>query len=682
MGLDTRSGLPYRRLVDATQARHLVVEGRPDSKRLADRRLADITSVALVRPEVEAVDSAISDLRAAFPRLARIELQFGEVSDALDLDVALGWRAAAKDLELVVAFVLDRKADAFDALAKRTQALPFELTKTLRTRGVAIRWIVPLIAPLVFRLEGIFSLAQDERVDPRLAPAWALPGWSFEDAALDEDAQLFVRDFLKYRLLDEEVDAYAPKRTAYHRFLLGVVDGVGPRRPAGARPVAHLTEAGLEIGNFPTVEDERDLVVEDAPAERERLFDQVKDVGGVLLDGQRALGVWSRVRMAGERAAPPLAEGTQLESITLIGAYGGEHIGDAAILGGVLLRAHEKFGTKRGILMTQRPDHTRRLVGLLDTPVDLRVELYEHDRIEAAVRETDGVVYAGGPLMDLPKQLVRHLYAISLAKKQDKPIVLEGIGAGPFERKPSEWVGRQIVLAANRISIRTAADQECSILDGLSPELGHDPAFDYLASRGKQLSRLPDEDRVWVDRLLADREDAKVVGLNLRPIRPLFTTGVPVAQRDSYTRFVERRFEERLAEAMKIFSKARRKKVRYVYYPMNAIQFGSSDLKSAYRLARHLRSDVDFRVWEGDATLDGVVALLRRIDAVIAMRFHANIFALSQGCSVIGIDYRPGKRDKVDALLRDRGLYDNVARIDAMSIDWLVECLERTVPAA
>ncbi|MEQ8981249.1 MAG: polysaccharide pyruvyl transferase family protein, partial [Deltaproteobacteria bacterium] len=385
------------------------------------------------------------------------------------------------------------------------------------------------------------------------------------------------------------------------------------------------------------------------------------------------------VRLAAERAAPPLADGTQMESITLIGAYGGEHIGDAAILGGVLLRAHEKFGTKRGVLMTQRPDHTQRLVRLLDTPVELRVELYEHDRIEAAVAETDGVVYAGGPLMDLPKQLVRHLYAVSLAKKQGKPIVLEGIGAGPFERKPSEWVGRQITLAANRISIRTAADQECSILDGLTPELGHDPAFDYLASRGQELSRLPDVDRAWVERLVADREDKQIVGLNLRPIRPLFTTGVPPEQRDSYTRFVERRFEERLAEAMKIFSKSRKKKVRYVYYPMNAIQFGSSDLKSAYRLARHLRSDVDFRVWEGDATLDGVVALLRRIDAVIAMRFHANIFALSQGCAVVGIDYRPGKRDKVDALLRDRGLYDNVARIDAMTVDWLVDALGRTL---
>ena len=173
---------------------------------------------------------------------------------------------------------------------------------------------------------------------------------------------------------------------------------------------------------------------------------------------------------------------------------------------------------------------------------------------------------------------------MSLAEKASKPIVLEGIGAGPFSRKPSEWVGRRIALSANRISIRTGADRECPILDGLSPELGHDPAFDYLATRKpKRLTRYPDVDRAWVEKLLEEREDKKIVALNLRPIRPMFTEGVSAAQRVSYTRFVENRFEERLAEAMTIFSKSRKKKVRFVFYPMNAIQFGSSDLKSAHR---------------------------------------------------------------------------------------------------
>ena len=63
---------------------------------------------------------------------------------------------------------------------------------------------------------------------------------------------------------------------------------------------------------------------------------------------------------------------------------------------------------------------------------------------------------------------------------------------------------------------------------------------------------------------------------------------------------------------------------------MNAVQFGLSDLKSAYRIGRHMGDDVDYRVWEADASLDAVLALIRRLDIAITMRFHATIFALSQ----------------------------------------------------
>jgi polysaccharide pyruvyl transferase WcaK-like protein len=80
---------------------------------------------------------------------------------------------------------------------------------------------------------------------------------------------------------------------------------------------------------------------------------------------------------------------------------------------------------------------------------------------------------------------------------------------------------------------------------------------------------------------------------------------------------------------------------------------------------------VDFRVWEADASLDGVVALLRRLDLVIAMRFHAAIFALSQQRRVIGIDYRVGERDKVGALLEDFGQSENCARIDQVTPEWV-----------
>jgi polysaccharide pyruvyl transferase WcaK-like protein len=228
------------------------------------------------------------------------------------------------------------------------------------------------------------------------------------------------------------------------------------------------------------------------------------------------------------------------------------------------------------------------------------------------------------------------------------------------------------------VTVRTSDDGRAELVRGLSVEVSRDPAFDYLASRGHELTRLPEIDRDWIERLLKGTEGRVKVGINLRPIRPDYTTDTARSRRAEYTSFVETRFEERLAEAMRRFQKSSERPPCYVFFPMNAIQFGLSDLRSAYRLARLLHGDVDFRVWEGDASLDGVVALMRRLDVAITMRFHATIFALSQRRSVIGVDYRVGRRDKVAALLDDAGRRDSHARIDEMTTDWLFNRLLRS----
>ena len=196
------------------------------------------------------------------------------------------------------------------------------------------------------------------------------------------------------------------------------------------------------------------------------------------------------------------------------------------------------------------------------------------------------------------------------------------------------------------------------------------------------MTRLADEDRRWIDRLFKDIEGRLAIGLNLRPIRPAFTAGVPATQRIEQTRLVESRFEQEVAEGLRRFSDTAVRPPCFVFYPMNPNQFGHTDLRSAYRIKRLLGPSVDFRVWQADAGLDGVVALLRRMDAVISMRFHATIFALSQGRPAIGIDYRVGRRDKVAALLADFGQSHNCGRIDEVTSTWLCERLRGLLPTA
>ena len=251
----------------------------------------------------------------------------------------------------------------------------------------------------------------------------------------------------------------------------------------------------------------------------------------------------------------------------MIGAYGGDHIGDAAILGGVLFQIHARHGTSRAVLMSQRPDHTRHLVRMLDTPVEVTVEEYSQDNAARLLQYVDAVVFAGGPLMDLPNQLVKHLYTVSLARRSGKPFIIEGIGVGPFIRVPSTLVARRLVLMADNIVVRTTADQSAPIMRRLHTTAMQDPAFDYLATRGEKLTRRRENDASWIESLLANTEGRIRIGLNMRPIRHLYTTKTSTRNRAGYTRFVEARFEERLAEAMRRFHKALPCPPCFIFFP-------------------------------------------------------------------------------------------------------------------
>lgn len=591
----------------------------------------------------------------------------------------LSARSVARDIRLVVDARLDPDADAFAVLADRDTSLARTLraSRALRDSGIDVRWTIPLIRPLIFRLEALFSLARDEGFDPVLEAVWRAPdGEQRLEDALEPDEILFAWDFITYRVLGEERHLLTPAGAAFYEELGRSLEDHERPAPYVPEPVTVLRPLEREgVFSWERSLERRRAVppttVHQAASEpgAARLLRRARDLLEVLVEGSRALLEWALARVG--RPGRESSESGALGRVLVIGAYGGEHIGDTAILGGVLQRVHRRYGTTRAILMSQRARHTRHLVPMLETPVTITVEDYRQRAVSRLLDDVDGVVFAGGPLMDIPKQLVKHLYTVARACRHGKPFIAEGIGAGPFLRMPSAWAGRRLVAMAERISVRTSEDAKKPLVRGLDPEVGQDPAFDYLHERPGRLTRLRPGDERWLRRLLDGTEDRVTVAINVRPITPLYTVGVSTRDRVEYTRSVESEFERRLAEGLVRYGEGITPDPCFIFYPMNAIQFGKSDLRSAYRIVRRLGAGVEFRVWEDDASLDGVVALLRRVDIVIAMRFHAAIFGLSQSKPVVGIDYRIGRRDKVAALLADRDREDRCRRVDQLTADWL-----------
>jgi polysaccharide pyruvyl transferase WcaK-like protein len=365
--------------------------------------------------------------------------------------------------------------------------------------------------------------------------------------------------------------------------------------------------------------------------------------------------------------APALAL-NRLNSVVIIGAYGGDHIGDAAILGGTLLGLHRRYGVTRATVMSGRPEHTQRLAEGISTPVRVDVAPYHARAVRHALGGADALVLGGGPLYGSPRVLARHLAAVASARRRGLPFIVERIGMSRFEDPLTRWAGRKVLRSAAHISVRTSGSARHPLLEGLNVEVGRDPAFDYLADR-QVLDRLPPADAAAIEALLADTDGSLKIGINLRATHDRWRDLSDLSE-DT----VEPDFMQKLAKGLIAFARRSKRPVSYVYFPMNAIQLGMSDLSAAYDLRRAVKDAVDLRVWEADPSLDGVIYLLRRLDAAVAMRFHGAVFALTQNVPLIGIDYFAGG-GKVSELLADLGRAEDAREVASFTPDWLVERL-------
>jgi polysaccharide pyruvyl transferase WcaK-like protein len=353
--------------------------------------------------------------------------------------------------------------------------------------------------------------------------------------------------------------------------------------------------------------------------------------------------------------------------------YGGEHVGDSAILGGVLQRLQSTWGTRRATVVSFRPDRTRRWIQSLHVEMDMNVISYEE--AVSQVEDVDAVVLAGGPVMDLFGVLLMQIMVVDHAKRQNKPFIIEGVGVGPFKSMIGRWLASLLFKSADQIRVRSRGSQLDRMVSGLPVLVGPDPAFDYLASRN-QVAADDGVISTAIKNALEDGSGVLKIGLNLRPLWDKYTPS------DKSTGDSENSFLLEFSRALVTYSTTSPKSVQYFFFPMNSDQYGFSDLNMAYRLKDLLPADFPLFIWESEPGVDELIEHIRQMDTVIAMRFHAAIFSLSQNVPTVGIDYSFGKPGKVSELFSEQGQGHLASRIDTFAASWLVNRLMEIAPGS
>ncbi len=338
-------------------------------------------------------------------------------------------------------------------------------------------------------------------------------------------------------------------------------------------------------------------------------------------------------------------DNTVVKKIGIIGMYGGEHVGDAAILGGVIVRTLDRYPDIKTIqIFSFRKDRTLCWIqNFTELPPQISIHVSDSlKNFKEYLKECQLLVWGGGPLMELPIVLCRNFYIIKLALAYGLRFEIEGIGYGPVNTLFGKIMTKNILKSSYRVTVRSQEDNRKMVdLDINIPiddqQEAYDPAFDYLNLLSSDLS-VDIADEIEINNLLLKQDGQKIMLLNLRPLWY------------RYGRDTTFDFDSFLNEVASVIDFLSQQNVITVFIPMNADQYGFSDLEVSYTLKEKIKKDSLFRIWETEATINSLVYILRKCDFSLCMRFHAAIFSLSQNILTFGIDYSLGGKGKVRTL--------------------------------
>ena len=311
------------------------------------------------------------------------------------------------------------------------------------------------------------------------------------------------------------------------------------------------------------------------------------------------------------------------------GYYGCGNAGDEAVLAGINASfARQAGGRVRLTVLSQDPAATTKLHGLE------AIDRMNMAQVRTALRQSDLLLSGGGSLLQdttSVRSLLYYLWIARMARQAGKPVMFYAQGMGPLHRPISRLLVRQ---TANRAAFLTVRDEPSArLLKAIGVtnprlEVTADPAFALMPASEETVDTI-----LRQEGLLRDK-DAPLVAVALRP-----WAGSGPSPLDKYARLLTELEEQTGAQV--------------VLLPMHA----GEDVAFALDLAQRTGKPDAFPVIQGAHAPDVLLGIIGRMQAVVAMRLHALIFAARLAVPPFALAYDP----KVANLMNLLGVADSLA---------------------
>ena len=320
----------------------------------------------------------------------------------------------------------------------------------------------------------------------------------------------------------------------------------------------------------------------------------------------------------------------------IAGYYGFGNIGDEAILSALLSGIRRMAPGAEITVLSGAPDRTQTLHGvsaILWTDVEA---------IGEAARRAEVFAVGGGGLfadywsIDQDAfftakhgNLVYYSMLPMLARALAKRCAIVGVGVGPVHSEEGKLLSRLAFEEADRATVRDAESKaiaESLGIDGAKVAVTSDLAFAFDGARSVPEPAI----------------DAMLLSLGVPKDRPR----IAVALRRWARAGQENDWEGAVAGGLDLF--IARSGAHAIFLPFQKeLMPDEDDVAVARRVRGHMVQAGHATVLAAPLSPEMTAAMIGRADAVLAMRFHAAVFALTAGIEPVALAYDP----KVDALM-------------------------------
>ena len=324
-------------------------------------------------------------------------------------------------------------------------------------------------------------------------------------------------------------------------------------------------------------------------------------------------------------SSPLSLSSSPLLHFAVSGYYGCGNAGDEAVLAGIAAsfarRARERNREVRLTVLSQNPAVTTQMHGLA------AVDRMNMGAVRAALRDCDLLLSGGGSLLQdttSARSLLYYLWIARMARGLGKPVMFYAQGMGPLKRKMSRILVRQV---ANRAAFLTVRDEpSAQLLRSIGVT---NPHLEVTADPAFALAPAPD---AAVDALCSAENISLALPTVAVALRPW--NGAGPSPLDIYARLLNELQSRTGAQILLL--------------PMHA----GEDVAFALDMAARTGSPGVFPVVRNVYAPDVLLGLVGRMQAVVAMRLHALIFAARMAVPPFALAYDP----KVENLMGLLGL--------------------------